>query len=123
MAPNHLDKPPTPGSVDMTIHQHRGSTVAIGMMPKKLQASKAEPTPALTEMIEMLTREKGSLSVELAKCQKLQELGEELQREVDYVINRLKMAVITFRKGQKDIKRDFEGFDGIDSEAKGTRST
>lgn len=67
-------------------------------MLETLQESKAIPTPSLKQMVEILTRENECLREELTYRQKLQELREELQQEVDYVTNRLKIAIITFRR-------------------------
>jgi len=107
MASRQPDKPPAPRPIDLTIQKHQGSTIALDLMPNSVQASKDEPTPSLKEMIETMSRENGRLREELAYRQKLQELGEELRQDVDYVIDRLKTAVVTFQRGQKDIERVF----------------
>jgi hypothetical protein len=104
---NRLDKPPAPRSIDLAIHRHQGSTVALDLMPKTLQTSKAQPTPSLKKMIEILSKENGRLREELACHQKLQEAGEELGRELAYNCHRLKMALGTFRMTEKDIKVEF----------------
>lgn len=102
-------KPPAPRSIDEIIHRRHGSTVAVDLMPSTLQASKDEPTPSLKEMIEALSRENGRLREELAYRQDLQELGEQLQHEVDYIIERLKMAVMSCQRGQEDVEKEFRG--------------
>ncbi len=107
MASPKSQRPPAPSSIDLTIRQYRGCTVALEMMPDALQASKEEPTPSLKQMIEILSRENGRLREELAYRQRLQELGEELRQEVVYVADRLKMAVVTFQKEREDIRKDF----------------
>ena len=67
-------------------------------MPNTLQASKDEPTLSLEQTIEAMNRENGRLRAEFAYRQKLQELGEELRRDVDYVIDRCNTAVVTLRR-------------------------
>lgn len=107
---SRLDERPSPDSIDLTIHKE--STVALNLMPKTLQISKAQPTPSFKDMIETLSKENGYLRHDLAYVQRLQELGEELQQEVDYVYDRLKTAVITFQKSQKDIESEFGRLEG-----------
>ena len=104
-----MDKPPAPSLIDKTIFQHDGLTVAFDLMPKALQESKGGPTPSLKEMIETLSKENGRLREELAYYRNLQEVAEELRQDVDYVIERLKMAVCNFQKGHDDLKRELGG--------------
>jgi hypothetical protein len=107
MASLQPDKPPTPKPIDLRILEHNGSTSAIGYMPDTLQRFKAEPTPSLKQMIEALSKENGRLRVELAYYRKLQGAAEELRDEVDYIIERLRMAIRNFRKGHNDLKKEF----------------
>ena len=97
------NKPPSPSSVDLIIHKHHGSSFALDLMPETIQASKTDPTPSLTQMIEELTRKNGRLKEQLAGCHELQEHWDGLRCEVDFVINRLKIAVLAFRKAQLEL--------------------
>ncbi|KAL6413022.1 hypothetical protein AUP68_02517 [Ilyonectria robusta] len=106
MKSRKLDKPPSPQPIDLTISHHQGSTTAIDATISNVQARKAEPTPTLKGMVESLSRENGRLREELAYRQNLQSIGQDLQEEVEYVLERLQLAVITFQRGQKDIMND-----------------
>jgi hypothetical protein len=64
-------------------------------------------------MIETLSKENGRLREELAYYRNLHELAEQLRQEVNYIIDRLKMAVRTFQKGHADLGREFGGIDTV----------
>ena len=82
--------------------------MAIEATPEKLQASKEMPTPSLSQMIEQLTRENGYLRQELAYQYKMRDASMYLLEETKFVFERLRMAVITFRKVQKEIEEGHE---------------
>lgn len=102
---NIMDRPAAPRPIDKAIAQVHGSSVALDATRDNLNASKLLPTPSLKELIEEKTRENGRLREELAYLQQIQQLGDHLREEVEYVTERLHLAISSFRKGQKDIKR------------------
>ena len=63
------DTPPRPTAIDIEIARNKGTTVAIEATNENLQASKSDPTPSLSEMIEQVTRENGRLREQLAHLQ------------------------------------------------------
>src|SRR2546430_8559384 len=107
LSPPTPDGPPTPTAIDIEIADNQGSTMAIETTPEKLQASKKMPTPSLSQMIEQLTRENGYLRQELAYQYRMRDASMYLLEETRFVVERLRMAVITFRKVQKEIEDEF----------------
>ncbi|KAI9658225.1 MAG: hypothetical protein M1821_002357 [Bathelium mastoideum] len=101
------DGPPIPNEVDIEIARHNGSSLAVDATRERLQAAKFSPTPSLSQIIEELTRENGRLRRELAFRHRLDRLGHDLHDEAGYIIERLRMALINFRQGQKDIETEF----------------
>ncbi|KAI1416928.1 hypothetical protein F5Y13DRAFT_153344 [Hypoxylon sp. FL1857] len=101
-----MNHPATLRPIDKAIAKAHGSSVALDATRENLEAGKAMTTPSLKEIIEIRTSENGRLREELAYLQQIQELGEHLREEVEYVMERLQLAVNSFRKGQKDIERE-----------------
>lgn len=102
---HNTDHPPLPRSIDRAIGDVRGSTVALDATPEKLAATKYPATPSLKEIVEDKTRENGRLRAELAYLQNMQQIGEELRGEVEYVEERLRLAVVSFRRRRKDLEK------------------
>ncbi|KAI0810072.1 hypothetical protein GGR55DRAFT_679300 [Xylaria sp. FL0064] len=91
--------------VDEAIAKAQGSSVALDATPESLEAGKTWPTPSLKEIIEDRTREVGRLREELAYLKEVEQLGDYLRQELEYVMGRLGLALRSFRKEQQDIKR------------------
>lgn len=100
-----MNHPATPRAIDKAIAQAHGLSVALDATRENLEACKTTTTPSLKEIIEIRTRENGRLREELAYLQRIQELGEHLREEVEYVTERLQFAVSSFRKGQKEVEQ------------------
>ena len=107
MAPPQHERPPTPRPLDLEIGRHHGSTAALDLTEKSLRAAKAHPTPTLKQMVESLSRENGRLRAELVYRQAVQESGEVLQQDLDYITDCLKMAVMKFKKAKNEAEKDF----------------
>jgi len=108
-----LDSPPAPTKVDLEIARNHGSSMAIEATPERLQASKNMPTPSLTEIIVDLNRRNGRLTRQLLYADRMRELGTDLLEESTFILERLRMAVINFKQGQKDIENEFGMLDSI----------
>lgn len=102
-SPHH---PALPRPIDQAIAQAQGSSVALDATAERLQAAKYHPTPSLSEIIEARTRENSRLRAELAYFQQVQQLGEHLKEELQYVTERLQLAVNSYNKGQKDLDQE-----------------
>ncbi|KAH6884979.1 hypothetical protein B0T10DRAFT_462671 [Thelonectria olida] len=102
---HYQDSPMLPRRVDRAIAKAHGQTVALEATREELEAGKSPTTPSLKEIIDSKTRENGRLREELAYLQQLEKLGENLREELEYVMDRLRMAIVTFRKGQRDIRQ------------------
>ncbi|KAI0117241.1 hypothetical protein F4813DRAFT_160609 [Daldinia decipiens] len=100
-----MDRPRPPRPLDETIAKANGSSVALDATRENLEAGKTAPTPSLKEIIEIRTRENGRLREELAYLHQIQILGENLREEVQYLSERLQLAISSFRKGLNDINR------------------
>lgn len=59
----------------------------------------------MKEIIETRTREVGRLREELAYLQQVRKLGENLRDDLEYAMERMQLAVIQFREGQKTLDR------------------
>ncbi len=108
-----LDSPPAPTKVDLEIARNHGSSMAIDATTERLQASKNIPTPSLTEIIADLSRRNGHLTRQALYGDRMRELGTDLLEEATFVLERLRMAVINFKQGQKDIENEFNMLDSI----------
>lgn len=102
---HRTNHPAPPRSIDKAIRDVRGSTVALDATPEKLEANKHPAPPSLKEIIEEKTRENGRLRAELAYLQSMQQIGEELRGEVDYVQERLRLAVVSFHRRHKELNK------------------
>lgn len=111
IAPPKLDGPPAPTKVDLEIARNHGSSMAIDATREKLQASKNTPTPSMTEIIADLNRRNGRLTCQLLYADRMRELGTDLLEEATFILERLRMAVINFKQGQKDIENEFRMLD------------
>jgi ubiquitin-protein ligase len=100
------NKPPAVGHIDRIIHAHKGSTVAIDALPESIQAAKSEPTPSLSQIVEIMTQKNGEHRAEIDYRTRMQELGEIFEEEVNYAMDRLSMALINFRQWKQDIERN-----------------
>lgn len=100
------DLPPGPTPIDIEIARNRGTTIAIEATNESLQASKNDPTPSLSEMIEQTTRENGRLREELAHLQKKQGPNTFLLDKVTFVMKELEQAVIEYYRLEAIIEQD-----------------
>ncbi|KAH8799650.1 hypothetical protein F5884DRAFT_810764 [Xylogone sp. PMI_703] len=96
---------PTP--VDIEIARNKGTSVAIEATNESLQASKDDPTPSLSEMIEQKTRENGRLRQELAYLQRKQGASVFLTEKVNLVIEELYQAVMEHQRLETTIEDEF----------------
>jgi hypothetical protein len=62
-------------------------------------------TPSLSDMVKIKTRENNKLRAEKEFLYKVQQLGESLRAEVEYVTQRLQLAVEEFRKVRRNLTR------------------
>ena len=90
------DKPPKPTAIDIEIARNKGTSVAIEATNESLQASKSDPTPSLSEMIEQKTRENGRLTEELAHLHRKQGPYTYLMEKVTLAMKDLEQAVIEY---------------------------
>jgi len=101
------DRPPRPTSIDIVIGSNLGSTVAFDAAPAQLQASKRSTKPSQSEAIERLTRENGCLRQELTYQHRMHDASICLASEARDIVERLRQAVLEFRKAHKQIDKDF----------------
>lgn len=104
----YLQHPALPRPIDKAIAQAHGSSVALDATADRLETAKHQPTPSLKEIIEIRTRENSRLRAELAYFQQERQLGEHLREELEYVTERMQLAINSYRKGQKDLDRERE---------------
>ncbi|KAI0191343.1 hypothetical protein F4808DRAFT_465390 [Astrocystis sublimbata] len=101
-----MNRPAGLRPIDEAIAKARGSSVALDATRQSLEAGKMCPAPSLKEIIEDRTREVGRLREELAYVKEVEQLGDYLRQELEYVMGRLGMALTSFRKGQQAITRE-----------------
>ena len=101
--PTYIHQPAPPRKIDREIAAARGSTVALDATRERLEAHKTTHTPSLKEIIESKTRENGRLRAEVVYLQSLGRLGEELRNEVDYVSERLRLALMNYQRAKETI--------------------
>lgn len=105
--PSHsYECPARPSRIDLAIAEAHGSTVALDTSNEALQTLKTMPTPSLKEMIEQKTRENGRLREELAYLGNMRRIGDGLAGEVDYVLEKLRFALITYKKEKERIESE-----------------
>ena len=95
-----MDRPASPRPIDREIAKAHGESVSLDAIRDKLQASKVATNQSPQER----TREVGRLRAEVAYLQEVRRLGEYLCEEVEYVIDRMQLAVIAFHKGLQQIE-------------------
>ncbi|KAF4462511.1 hypothetical protein FALBO_10680 [Fusarium albosuccineum] len=99
-----MDRPASPHPIDREIAKAYGESVSLDATRDKLEASKAPANQSPQEIILERTREVGRLRAEVAYLQEVRRLGDYLCEEVEYVIDRLQLAVIAFHKGLRQIE-------------------
>ncbi|GKU07268.1 hypothetical protein FPOA_06981 [Fusarium poae] len=99
-----MDRPASPRPIDKEIANAHGESVSIDATHDKLAATKVVAKQSPEEIIVERTREVGRLRAEVAYLQDVRRLGEYLCEEVEYVIDRLQLAVIAFKKGLQQIE-------------------
>jgi hypothetical protein len=103
---NH-NGPPALNHIDILLSRNNGSSIAIDASQEHLQASKTLPALSAEDNIIELNRVQGRLRRELTYSYELNNLGRDLVDEVDYVVERLRIAIINFKQGQKDVENEF----------------
>lgn len=98
-----MDRPASPRAIDRHIAMANGTSVSIDATRERLEATKVSTNRTAEDIIVERTREVGRLRAEVAYLQDVRRLGEYLCEEVEYVIDRLQLAVIAFHKGLKQI--------------------
>ena len=101
------EAPPKPTDVDMKIARNQGSTLAIETTAARLEASKSLPTPSLSDLIYELTRQNGHLRQEVAYHVRKDSGTLYLEQEAKYLLERLRMALITFAKMRQEARDEF----------------
>jgi hypothetical protein len=99
-----MDRPASPRPIDREIAKAHGESVSLDATRDNLEASKVATNQSPQEVIVERTREVGRLRAEVAYLQEVRRLGEYLCEEVEYVIDRLQLAVIAFHKGLQQIE-------------------
>ncbi|GKU06778.1 hypothetical protein FLAG1_09467 [Fusarium langsethiae] len=99
-----MDRPASPRPIDREIAKAHGESVSLEATRDKLEASKVSTNQSPQDIIVERTREVGRLRAEVAYLQDVRRLGEYLCEEVEYVIDRLQLAVIAFHKGLQQIE-------------------
>jgi hypothetical protein len=99
-----MDRPASPRPIDREIAKAQGESVSLDATRDKLEASKVATNQSPQEVIVERTREVGRLRAEVAYLQEVRRLGEYLCEEVEYVIDRMQLAVIAFHKGLQQIE-------------------
>lgn len=99
-----MDRPASPRPIDKEIANAHGESVSLDATRDKLEATKVPTKHSPEEVIVERTREIGRLRAEVAYLQDVRRLGEYLCDEVEYVIDRLQLAVIAFHKGLQQIE-------------------
>jgi len=99
----HDSQPSMSSSLDILIGYNVGSSVMLEATLERLQASKKNPRPTLSQEIEQLTRENGYLRQELTYHHKMHEASIRLAWETQDVVERLRRAVFDYRNTQKEI--------------------
>ncbi|CAM1508784.1 Fc.00g056320.m01.CDS01 [Cosmosporella sp. VM-42] len=99
-----MDRPASPRPIDQEIAEAHGESVALDATREKLEANKLRTDQSPQEIIVERTREIGRLRAEVAYLQEMRRLGEYLCEEVEYVIDRLQLAVVAFHKGRQQVE-------------------
>ncbi|KAJ0370056.1 hypothetical protein COL26b_010260 [Colletotrichum chrysophilum] len=99
------ETPVPPRDLDMAIANAHGSSVALEASHTTLQASKQTPDLSLKEIIELKTKENSRLRAEVAYLHNMRKIGEELAEEVDYVLDKLRLAIVTFNRDKDRAER------------------
>ncbi|KAI9790561.1 MAG: hypothetical protein M1816_005068 [Peltula sp. TS41687] len=84
--------PPAPTARDIRIAQHNGTTMALDVLPERLQASKNLPLPTLTQRIEQLTRENELLRLEITYYRRLEGAAYSLHSAVNTIRDKFQQA-------------------------------
>ena len=84
--------------------------MAIEATKDRMCSSKDTVTPSLTEIIFEEKRESGRLRREVDFERRMRIEGEKLEEEVKYVVERLRMAVISHVQSQKEIRAEYDSF-------------
>ncbi|KAH7201440.1 hypothetical protein DER44DRAFT_870215 [Fusarium oxysporum] len=100
----NMDRPASPRPIDREIANAHGESVSLDATRDKLEATKNFDQQSPEETILERTREVGRLRAEVAYLQDVRRLGEYLCEEIEYVIDRLQLAVIAFHKGLQQIE-------------------
>jgi hypothetical protein len=100
------DRPPRPTPIDVEIARNKGTSVAIEATNESLQASKSDPTPSLSDMIEQTTRENGRLREQLAHVQAKLGPGTFLLDKVTLLMKELEQVVIEYYRLDTIIEQD-----------------
>lgn len=96
--------------IDVQIARRHGTTIAIEATRERMQTSKIATTPSLTEIIAEKERAVGRLRHELHYEREGRLLGERLEEELRFLLERLRIAIINYAQGQKDIKAEYNRF-------------
>lgn len=107
--PYPTDSPAPPRPIDWAIKEARGSTIALDATREKLELGKHAATPTLKEIIENKTRENGRLRAQAAYLESMQQIGEELRGEVEFLQERMRLAVVSFDRQRKDLDKASQG--------------
>ena len=100
------DVPPQLSPVDIIIGLHQGSTSALETTPRRLQASKQQPIPPLSERIKELQQCNGNLRRELAHYREIDEDHREFESDMKEVWERLGWAIFKLDRVQRQLDQE-----------------
>lgn len=100
--------PPTPNSSDLKILAIGGTTSALSYRPEEIQAMKSPVST--TERIEELLRDNGRLRQELASCQEIKQILEDLISSADSLRKEFETTMRTCNERLQVVERDRVAF-------------
>jgi hypothetical protein len=102
--------PPPPTQIDLAVARKNGSTIAIDATTERMQSSKKTPTPSLSEIIYEVKKENTRLRAEANYERQRALLGQRLAEEMQFIYERLRMSIINYNQGIKDIESERNNF-------------
>ncbi|KAH8587323.1 hypothetical protein B0O99DRAFT_527015 [Bisporella sp. PMI_857] len=95
--------PPQLSPIDRIINLHHGSTMAIDASPQRLQASKYDPVPNLSERIEQLQRLNSRLNREVAYYREMEQPRKDFEKDMIRVKDKFEKALLKLRTSQQQV--------------------
>lgn len=106
-----LDSPPAPTELDRATARRGGTTVALEATRDRLQQAKSETQSTAAQQVVTLRQELDLALRENDTQRRLASLGKNLHDEMRYLHERLRMALIEYAQGCKDLQRERDSWE------------